>query len=64
VGIIKGDLNQTAPIYVTRKNADGYIGSYSASLWMPIFTMLLFFTNAFIWGVVGIVYGIQALYPG
>jgi len=43
-----------APIYVTRKNADGWIGSYSMSLGMSLPAMLLVWLNVIAWGLIGL----------
>lgn len=48
------NLNLQVPVYVTRKTADGYTGSYSQSLWMTILAQLLVWTNIVLWGVVGV----------
>ena len=51
-------LNNTAQVYVTRKDADGNISSYSLSLWMTLLAMLLVWANIVIWGIIGLVFSV------
>ena len=43
------------PVYVTRANADGMIGSFTMSAWMVLLTMLLVWLNVIGWSIYGIV---------
>jgi hypothetical protein len=49
------NLNMAAPVYVTRKNADSYIASYSMTLWMTLLAMMLVWLNIVVWGIVGLI---------
>lgn len=52
-----------SPIYVTRKAADGTVGYLSMSVWMQLVVLLLAWSNALLWGVVGLVYAVKVLCP-
>lgn len=47
-------LNDSAPIYTTRKSAHGDTGSYSQTIWMSLLVQLLLWINAALWGCIGI----------
>lgn len=42
------------PVYVTRKTANGYTGSYSLAAWMPLLAIALIWLNIVVWGCVGL----------
>lgn len=48
-------LKTQLPYYVTRKTADGYIGSFYMSAWLIILAQLLLVANVILWGLFGIV---------
>lgn len=52
--MIYGNLNASAPIYVTRKNADGIIATYSLSIWMTLLALMIVWTNIVVWGGIGL----------
>lgn len=54
-------LFTSMPIYVTREDADGFIGAFSMSIWMPLLAMLLVWANAIVWGVVGLIYAVRVV---
>ena len=55
------NMGISAPVYVTRKTADGTTGSYSLSLWMTILAMLLVWLNVVVWSVVGVVEAVRVI---
>ena len=56
------NLGMSAPVYVTRKSADGFTMTYEMSLWMPIFAMLLIWLNVMIWGIVGLITAFKVVF--
>lgn len=57
-----GSFSESIPVYVTRKTAGGETSSFSVSMWIPLLTMFLFFFNAILWGVIGLVKGVEYLF--
>jgi hypothetical protein len=51
---MKNNWTVGIPIYVTRKNAAGMIGSWTISAWVGVAVMYLVFLNIFAWGLVGL----------
>lgn len=49
------------PIYVTRENASGEIGTFSMASYITLPAMFLFFVNVIVWGVVGLVEAVRVL---
>lgn len=49
------------PFYVTRKDADGLIGTLHVSMWFVLLSLLLGMANVALWGVVGIITAVEAL---
>jgi hypothetical protein len=49
------NLGLSLPYYVTRKTADGYTASYSASLWMTLLPQFIVWANVIVWGVIGLI---------
>ena len=52
-------LMDSAPVYVTRENADGLTASYSMSFWMTLLAMFVVWANVVVWGVIGLVYAVS-----
>jgi hypothetical protein len=48
-------LNMSTPVYVTRKDGDGRIMSYSMSAWMTLLAMAVIWLNVVAWGIFGMV---------
>ena len=48
-------LNNSIPVYVTRKTANGETVQYSQSLWMTLAVQLLVTFNAILWGIYGLI---------
>lgn len=49
------NMNESFPIYVTRKTASGQTMEYSQSAWLSIFSMWLISLNIIAWGIFGLV---------
>lgn len=47
-------LTDNAPVYVTRKTADGWTGSYYLPFWMTLTALLLAWLNIVAWGALGL----------
>ncbi len=54
-------LNNSLPIYVTRKTANGDVASYSISIWMSLLVIFLGWTNAVVWGALGLYFAVKAV---
>lgn len=52
-------LNESAPVYITRKSASGETGTYSMSLWMSLLAMMLVWLNVVAWSIVGLVFAVE-----
>jgi hypothetical protein len=52
----------TMPVYVTRANADGFIGTWSITAGTGLVLFVLLLVNLLVWGVVGIVAGLGVLF--
>jgi hypothetical protein len=50
------------PVYVTRANADGFIGTWSITAGTGLVLFVLLLVNLLVWGVVGIVAGLGVLF--
>jgi hypothetical protein len=48
------DLLRAAPVYVTRKTADGFIAHYSLSMGMSLLAMMLIWANIVGWSLYGL----------
>lgn len=46
-------LKRAIPFYMTRKNADGEIASYSQSAWITIYAVMLACLSVIAWSLVG-----------
>lgn len=55
-------LATSAPVYTTRRDADGATASYSLSLWMTLLALLLVWVNVVLWATVGIVYAFKVAF--
>lgn len=55
-------LDIAAPLYVTRETADGQIGTWTVNAWVGVAVLLLVLANILLWGVVGLVKGIEVLF--
>lgn len=42
------------PVYVTRKNADGFVGTYSFAAWLVVLVQFLVSINIVLWGAAGV----------
>ena len=51
--MIRG-LGTNLPVYVTRRSADGYTGTYYLSAWMPLLAILIVWLNVVCWGAYGL----------
>lgn len=52
------NLTQPIPVYVTRKNADGMIASYTVSAWVALAVMIFGGFAAVLWSIIALAYGI------
>lgn len=50
------------PVYVTRKNANGIIGSFSINGWVAVAALFLWSANAILWGIAGILIAIRVIF--
>lgn len=48
------NLRSSMPVYVTRPESDGYVASYSMSLWMTLGAMMLLWLNIVVWCLIGL----------
>lgn len=46
---------QSLPVYVTRQNGEGGVGTYSVAAWLGLTIMLLIYANLLGWGIYGLV---------
>jgi hypothetical protein len=49
------------PLYVTRKTADGYTGSYNVPAWMTILAMRLLWLNVVAWSLIGLYVAVKTV---
>jgi hypothetical protein len=54
-------LRTSAPIYVTRKTADGETANYSLSIWMTLLVILLLWLNVVVWGCLGLYEAVRVI---
>lgn len=49
------------PFYVTRETAGGEIYTYAISAWISLLGISLIWINILLWGLVGLIIGVQTL---
>jgi hypothetical protein len=58
---LKRTISFQLPFYVTRKNADGVIATYSVNGWVAIAAIMLVSANVLLWGIVGVIVALGVL---
>ncbi len=55
-------LTMQLPFYVTNKMADGSIGAFWFNAWILLLAQFLFFANAIVWGIIGLVVAFNVVF--
>lgn len=48
------NLVEALPVYVTRKDANGQTTTYSMSIWVTLFVMIVVGLNIIVWGLIAL----------